>query len=94
MAESAVFRNVRLDIPAAAGVDGDRAPSPSRLELLDVDTGLARGMPPGAGAGRVSSSMPGPAATTARTELREIRPAGDEGRAGPPTGFSVTRLPG
>ncbi|HTZ51308.1 MAG TPA: biopolymer transporter TolR [Spirochaetia bacterium] len=42
VAESAVFRNVRLDVPAAPGVDGDRNPSPSRLELLDVDTGRRR----------------------------------------------------
>lgn len=42
VAETAVFRNVRLDVPAAAGVDGYRQPSASRLELLDVDTGHRR----------------------------------------------------
>jgi TolB protein len=41
-AETAVFRNVRVDVPAAEGVDGDTSPSPSRLELLDADTGLRR----------------------------------------------------
>lgn len=40
--ESAVFRNFRLDVPAAPGIDGDRNPSASRLELLDVDSGLRR----------------------------------------------------
>jgi TolB protein len=42
LAETAVFRNVRLDVPAAEGMDGDANPSPSRLELLDVDSGLRR----------------------------------------------------
>ncbi len=42
VAETAVFRNVRFDVPAAEGVDGERNPSPSRMELLDVDTGLRR----------------------------------------------------
>jgi TolB protein len=42
VAETAVFRNVRFDVPAAEGVDGDRDPSPSRMELLDVDSGLRR----------------------------------------------------
>ncbi len=42
VAETAVFRNVRFDVPAAEGVDGEKNPSPSRLELLDVDTGLRR----------------------------------------------------
>ncbi|RIJ47758.1 biopolymer transporter TolR [Maribellus luteus] len=37
--ETARFSNVRLEIPAAAGVDGYRTPSPSRLEVLDVETG-------------------------------------------------------
>ncbi len=42
VAETAVFRNVRFDVPAAEGTDGDKNPSPSRLELLDVDTGIRR----------------------------------------------------
>ncbi len=42
VAETAVFRNVRFDVPAAEGTDGDKNPSPSRLELLDVETGLRR----------------------------------------------------
>ena len=42
VAETAVFRNVRLDVPAAEGADGERNPSPSRMELMDVDTGLRR----------------------------------------------------
>ncbi len=42
VAETAVFRNVRFDVPAAEGIDGDKNPSPSRLELLEVETGLRR----------------------------------------------------
>jgi TolB protein len=42
VAETAVFRNVRFDVPAAEGTDGEAHPSPSRLELLEVDTGLRR----------------------------------------------------
>jgi Tol biopolymer transport system component len=42
VAETACFRNVRFDVPAAEGTDGDRSPSPGRLELLDVDTGDRR----------------------------------------------------
>jgi len=37
--EAARFSNVRLEIPAVEGVDGYQAPSPSRLEILDVETG-------------------------------------------------------
>ncbi|HET6487897.1 MAG TPA: biopolymer transporter TolR, partial [Spirochaetia bacterium] len=40
--EKAVIRNVRLDVAAGPGVDGDKVPSPSRLEVLDVETGLRR----------------------------------------------------
>jgi TolB protein len=40
--ETAVFRNFRVDVPAAEGVDGEKTPSPSRLELMDVDSGLRR----------------------------------------------------
>ncbi|MFI5367432.1 MAG: TolB family protein [Spirochaetia bacterium] len=40
--ETAVFRNVRFDVPAPEGTDGETNPSPSRLELLEVDTGLRR----------------------------------------------------
>ena len=40
--ETAVFRNVRFDVPAPEGTDGETNPSPSRLELLDVETGLRR----------------------------------------------------
>jgi Tol biopolymer transport system component len=47
LAETAVFRNFRFDVPAAEGLDGEwpgsqKNPSPSRLEVLDVDTGLRR----------------------------------------------------
>lgn len=38
--ETVVFSNVRLEIPAPEGTDGYRAPSPGRLEILDVSTGL------------------------------------------------------
>jgi len=37
--EKAQFWNVRLEKPAAESVDGYRAPSPSRLEILDIETG-------------------------------------------------------
>ena len=40
--ETAVFRNVRFDVAAAEGSDGEANPSPSRLELLDRATGLRR----------------------------------------------------
>jgi Tol biopolymer transport system component len=39
VAETAVVRNVRFDVPAAEETDGEAHPSPSRLELLDVATG-------------------------------------------------------
>lgn len=39
VSETAVFRNVRVDIPAADGVDGYATPPSSRLEVLDVRTG-------------------------------------------------------
>lgn len=47
VAEAAIFRNFRLDVPAAAGLGDEwpaslKRPSPSRLEMLDVDTGLRR----------------------------------------------------
>ena len=38
--EKAEFWNVRIEVPAAEGVDGYQTPSPSRLEILDVETGL------------------------------------------------------
>ncbi|WP_340112300.1 TolB family protein [Maribellus mangrovi] len=37
--ETAKFSNVRIEIPAAEGVDGYRNPSPSRLEILEVASG-------------------------------------------------------
>ncbi len=37
--ETAVFKNFRLDVPAAIGIDGYQQTSPSRLELLEVETG-------------------------------------------------------
>ncbi len=40
--ETAKFSNVRVEVPAAEGVDGYRTPSPSRLEILDVETGLRK----------------------------------------------------
>ncbi len=40
--ETAVFRNVRFDVPAPGGPDSEADPSPSRLEVLDVETGLRR----------------------------------------------------
>ncbi len=38
--EKAEFWNVRIEKPAAKGVDGYQTPSPSRLEILNVETGL------------------------------------------------------
>jgi hypothetical protein len=38
--EKAEFWNVRIEKPAAEGVDGYRTPSPSRLEIIDVETGM------------------------------------------------------
>lgn len=40
VAEKAIFKNLRLEIPAATGVDGYQNPSASRLEILDTETGL------------------------------------------------------
>ena len=40
--EKAQFWNVRLEIPAAEGVSGYEQLSPSRLEILDVETGLRK----------------------------------------------------
>ncbi|MFW5831344.1 MAG: TolB family protein, partial [Prolixibacteraceae bacterium] len=40
--EKAQFWNVRLVKPAAEGISGYQQPSPSRLEILDVETGLRR----------------------------------------------------
>ena len=40
--EKAEFWNVRIDIPAAEGVDGYKNPSPSRLEILDAETGMRK----------------------------------------------------
>ena len=37
--ETAKFWNVRFDVPAKTGIDGYRTPSPSRLEILSVETG-------------------------------------------------------
>jgi TolB protein len=38
--EKAEFWNVRIEKPAAEGVDGYRTPSPSRLEIINVETGI------------------------------------------------------
>ena len=38
--EKAEFWNVRIEKPAAEGVDGYRTPSPSRLETINVETGI------------------------------------------------------
>ena len=38
--ETAEFWNVRIEKPAADGVDGYQNPSPSRLETLEVETGI------------------------------------------------------
>jgi len=40
--EKAEFWNLRMEKPAAAGVDGYQHPSPSRLEILDVETGFRK----------------------------------------------------
>ncbi|MCK5729426.1 MAG: TolB family protein [Draconibacterium sp.] len=37
--EKARFWNVRLEKPAAPNVDGYQSPSPSRLEIIDIETG-------------------------------------------------------
>lgn len=37
-----LFSNVRLDVAALEGVDGYRTPSASRLEILDIETGLRK----------------------------------------------------
>lgn len=38
--ESAKFWNVRLDVPASDGVDGYQNPSASRLEILNIESGI------------------------------------------------------
>lgn len=38
--EKAEFWNVRIEKPVADGVDGYKSPSPSRLEILNVETGM------------------------------------------------------
>lgn len=38
--EKAEFSNLRIEVPAADGVNGYQTPSPSRLEILDVETGF------------------------------------------------------
>ena len=40
--ETAEYSNVRLEIPAAEGVNGYESPSPSRLEILDIESGLRK----------------------------------------------------
>lgn len=40
--ETARFSNVRLDIPAAEGVNGYENPSPSRLEIVNIDNGIRK----------------------------------------------------
>ncbi len=40
--EKAEFWNVRLDKPAVEGIDGYQTPSPSRLEIMDVETGIRK----------------------------------------------------
>ena len=40
--EKAVFSNFRIDVPAATGVDGYQHPSASRLEIMDVETGIRK----------------------------------------------------
>lgn len=40
--ESARFSNVRIEIPAAEGVSGYENPSASRLEIIDIESGLRR----------------------------------------------------
>jgi len=40
--ETAKFSNVRIEVPAAEGVNGYQNPSPSRLEILELETGLRK----------------------------------------------------
>ncbi len=40
--ETALFNNFRIDIPAGEGVDGYRQPSATRMEILEVETGLRK----------------------------------------------------
>lgn len=40
--ETARFSNVRVEVPAAEGVDGYQNPSPSRLEILDIESGTRK----------------------------------------------------
>ena len=40
--ETAKFHNFRIDVPAADNVDGYQTPSASRLELMDVATGIRK----------------------------------------------------
>ncbi len=40
--EKAIFHNFRIDTPAAAEVDGYQHPSASRLELMDIETGIRK----------------------------------------------------
>ena len=40
--ETAKFSNVRVEVPAAEGVNGYEHPSPSRLEILEVATGFRK----------------------------------------------------
>lgn len=40
--ETAKFHNFRIDVPAAENVDGYQTPSASRLELMDVATGIRK----------------------------------------------------
>lgn len=40
--EKAKFWNVRLEIPAVEGISGYQNPSPSRLEILDIESGLRK----------------------------------------------------
>ena len=42
VAEKAEFWNVRIERPAAEKVDGYQKPSPSRLETIDVETGVRK----------------------------------------------------
>lgn len=40
--ESAKFWNVRLEVPATDGVNGYQNPSPSRLEIVDIESGIRK----------------------------------------------------
>ena len=40
--ETAKFHNFRIDVPAADNVDGYQQPSASRLELMDIETGIRK----------------------------------------------------